>query len=393
MLDRVRPGNTYLQDTKLRHLVTTGEGQNENFERQDLRGLNLLGANLENASFIDADFYEANLQGANLARAKLVRAQFEKADLRGACLTGCCIQDWTISRDTKLDGIICEYVYLKWVDGDKRDQMPPRGKFKKGGFVFFIKYILDTIDLYHDRDINPRLALTVLRRISKTYHEPLDIVALGKRGEKVFIKVKISEDVDPERFKEEYFSRYEQGLKLLPANPSQLPLVDELVENKIAEIVSAEPTELPSINITHIEYLKTPKDLVIQGGEVTVETIETGGDSFTGPVGIGKVTGGTVNAKNIGGVINEAKSKNLAETVVEIQQLLKQLEQTYPTSTTAEQVLVAAEAVKRIESDPAWKQRIVNAAKEGGLAAFEKAFDNPIGACIVGAIKGWQEAE
>jgi hypothetical protein len=33
------------------------------------------------------------------------------------------------------------------------------------------------------------------------------------------------------------------------------------------------------------------------------------------------------------------------------------------------------------------------AGKEEGLAAFEKAIDNPAGAFIVAAIKGWQEAE
>jgi len=100
-----------------------------------------------------------------------------------------------------------------------------------------------------------------------------------------------------------------------------------------------------------------------------------------------------VKAEQIGGtIINEAESKqSLAESAAEIQQLLEQLEQSYPSSTTAEQMIVAAEAINRIESDPSWKQKIVNAVKEGGLAALEKAIDNPAGAFVVGAIKGWQE--
>ncbi|WP_392530183.1 hypothetical protein [Nostoc sp. C117] len=85
--------------------------------------------------------------------------------------------------------------------------------------------------------------------------------------------------------------------------------------------------------------------------------------------------------------------QNLATTVAEIQLLLKQLEQTYPTTTTSQQMVVAAEAINRIESNPTFKKRVINAAKEGGLAAFEKAIDNPAGAFIVGAIKGWQEVE
>lgn len=85
--------------------------------------------------------------------------------------------------------------------------------------------------------------------------------------------------------------------------------------------------------------------------------------------------------------------QSLAEAAAEIQLLLKQLEQTYPSTTTSQQMVVAAEAINRIESNPTLKKRVINAAKEGGLAAFEKAIDNPAGAFIVGAIKGWQEVE
>ena len=54
---------------------------------------------------------------------------------------------------------------------------------------------------------------------------------------------------------------------------------------------------------------------------------------------------------------------------------------------------VATKAIQQIESNPDLKQKVINAAKEGGLAGFEKAIDNPIGALITGAIKGWLEAK
>ena len=59
----------------------------------------------------------------------------------------------------------------------------------------------------------------------------------------------------------------------------------------------------------------------------------------------------------------------------------------------SKKMMVAAEAIKRIENDPTWKQRVINAAKEGGLAALEKALDNPAGAFVTSAIKGWLQAE
>jgi cell division protein ZapA (FtsZ GTPase activity inhibitor) len=109
----------------------------------------------------------------------------------------------------------------------------------------------------------------------------------------------------------------------------------------------------------------------------------------------GVVNAQTVTARQIGGNISitPEQKQNLAEAAAEIQQLLKQLEQTYPMTTTSEQLIVAAEAIKHIESNPNLKKRAIRAITEGGLAAFEKAIDNPAGAFIVGAIKGWQEAE
>jgi len=107
-------------------------------------------------------------------------------------------------------------------------------------------------------------------------------------------------------------------------------------------------------------------------------------------IGVG-VNPGEINAEKVAGTINEAEKPNLAEAAAEIRQLLEQLSQTYPTNTTAEKMVVAAEAINRIESDPTWKWRAINAAKGGGLAAFEKAIDNPAGAFVVGTIQGWQQ--
>lgn len=87
------------------------------------------------------------------------------------------------------------------------------------------------------------------------------------------------------------------------------------------------------------------------------------------------------------------QQQSLAQAAAEIQLLLKQLEQIYPTTTTSQQMVVAAEVINRIESNPILKKRVINAVKSGGLAAFEKAIDNPAGAFIVGAIKGWQSVE
>ena len=385
-LDLACFGESYLKNPQLRQLVTSGNGQNQNFDRLDLRNFNLCRANLENASFIDADFHKAKLQGANLSGTKLVRTNLERTNLQGACLTGSCIQDWKISKGTKLDGIVCDYVYLKWDDvkKDKRDQMPPRGKFKEGGFVTFVKYILDTVELYHEKDINPGLALIVLQKMSKDYDEPLNVVALGKRGDKVFIQVKVSESIIQDQFKEDYYSKYDEDLKLWSSNSKQLPpAINNLIEKKLIEITSKGTDDFVFVDVAYVEGNYTE----INQGDITMtgdRNIHMGGGNYNERIQRDYVQGNYYAA---------GQPQSLAQAAAEIQLLLKQLEQTYPTTTISQQMVVAAEAVNRIENNPLLKERVINAVKSGGLAAFEKAIDNPVGAFIAAAIKGWQEVE
>lgn len=119
--------------------------------------------------------------------------------------------------------------------------------------------------------------------------------------------------------------------------------------------------------------------------------------------GIGYVEG-DVNSVEVGAnvhttaeklelVVNKQPQQNLSEAVAEVQQILQQLSQTYPMETVPEKTIVAAEVVKEIDANPTLKNRLINAAKEGGLAGLEKALDNVVGATIVAAIKSWQEAE
>jgi len=70
----------------------------------------------------------------------------------------------------------------------------------------------------------------------------------------------------------------------------------------------------------------------------------TGGNTYnqSGNFGIGHISGGTIEAgAKVAGVLNEAEQRNLAETAAEIQQLLAQLEKSYPTNTTAGKMAIA----------------------------------------------------
>lgn len=56
-------------------------------------------------------------------------------------------------------------------------------------------------------------------------------------------------------------------------------------------------------------------------------------------------------------------------------------------------MVVAAKAVEQIESNPTLKQKAISALTENSIAAFDYAIDNPAGAFIAGAVKGWKEAK
>lgn len=381
-LDHVRPGTTYLQNTQLRQLLITGQGQEKNFDRDDLRGVNFQGANLVDISFIGTDLSKANLKDADLSRAKLVQAQLNGTDLTGATLTGAYIQDWGITTDTKFDGVRCEYVYMRLPTNENPDPLrkPDNHKevFADGEFGDFIQPIFDTLDLYHNQDVDPRAIAISFKQLAEKHPDAeLEIVAMEKRGQdKFLLRAKTASTADKSELSAEYFETYNE-IQSLPEREIKLLLAEK--DSRIQSLETMVMTALQSPKF-YAENYNNQGDTKMAGER----NINTGGGNYNE-----RIQGDYVQ----GNYYAAGQPQSLAEAAAEIQQLLKQLEQTYPTATTSQQMVVAAEAINRIESNPTLKKRAINAAKEGGLAALEKAIDNPAGAFIVGAIKGWQEVE
>ena len=93
----------------------------------------------------------------------------------------------------------------------------------------------------------------------------------------------------------------------------------------------------------------------------------------------------------VAGINNEAEQKNLADAAQEIQQLLEQLSQTYPTNTSKEKNIVVGEAVDKIEQNPRLKTKVINALKAGGIEAFQEAINHPLVNILMATIEGWQD--
>lgn len=142
-----------------------------NVNQTNLKEANLSGANLSEANLDFANLFEANLSGANLQKAKLFAVNLSKANLSNASLEGAdlfrsqalgtnfssanlteaCIEEWIIDRDTQLDDVICDSIYLKhllrslpdYILRKYSDRRPfnPKAKFAQGDFVKLVSKI------------------------------------------------------------------------------------------------------------------------------------------------------------------------------------------------------------------------------------------------------------
>jgi hypothetical protein len=117
------------------------------------------------------------------------------------------------------------------------------------------------------------------------------------------------------------------------------------------------------------------------------------GDKFTGDKVMGnKVQVGTVQGDAVAG--NKLiSSQNLAAAAQEIQNLIEQLAQTYPTDTMPAKVQFADAVVQYIETNPSLRQRVLSAIKAGGVEALGQLLNHPVASFVIAAIADWQKTK
>ncbi|MBN3907088.1 MAG: pentapeptide repeat-containing protein [Nostoc sp. NMS1] len=417
MLDYIRPGQTYLQRAEVRQLLVTGHGQDNNFDRLDLRGVYFQGANLADASLIGTDLSKANLQDADLSRAKLVQTQLDGTNFTSTTLTGAFIEDWGITTSTKFDGVRCEYVYMRLPTKDNPDphRKPDNRQevFADGEFGDFIKPIFDTLDLYHNQGIDPRAIAISFKQLAENHPEAdLRIVGMEVRGEdKFLLRAKTAAMADKSELSAEYFDTYNQ-IKGLPEREIKLLLAEK--DNQIRRLENMVMTALerPSFysNVEQVGFMtNNPGGFSVGGsvdgdinnvqGENNQQRVSNKSSSFNlqgAQFAGGLVNADTVTANQIGGNItnyNPEQKQNLAQAAADIQQLLNQLGQTYPTNTPLEKQIAVTEALKQIDGNPTLKARVIGALKSGGTEALKEIVDHPLVNILLATLEGWQDAE
>ena len=91
--------------------------------------------------------------------------------------------------------------------------------------------------------------------------------------------------------------------------------------------------------------------------------------------------------------IYESQQQNLAEAARDIQELLEQLEKTYPSETTMDRMKIATEVITHIDNHPTKAQKIFNAIKAGGVAAVEQLLNHPASSFVIAALNDWQKSK
>ncbi|MGK7899303.1 MAG: pentapeptide repeat-containing protein [Xenococcus sp. (in: cyanobacteria)] len=354
-----------------------------------LSGAHFIGADLSGAHLSGADLSCADLSGAHLSGADFSCADLSGADLKKvqalvtnfstANLTGTCIEDWNINSKTNLKGLICNYIYLKKYQQERRPSDPNRN-FEPEEFAKLVQESEKTVDLIFQKGVDWRaFAYSIQNTQVSNEDTPLVIQSIENRGDGVvLIKVNVPQNADKGKIEGDFWQGYEFAKKTLKEQ-YEARLLDK---NKFIDQQDQRINQLFYLLNQGQKILGEVPRLMAEQPKVKVQ------QNFNAAVNA--VAGNVEGNQNV--YVSEQK-QTLAEAAAEIQQLLDQLSQTYPTNTAREKMVVATEAIERIESDPKLMERILSALKAGGISALEQLLNHPAASFIIAAIEDWQESK
>ncbi|MBE9116066.1 pentapeptide repeat-containing protein [Lusitaniella coriacea LEGE 07157] len=376
-LSRVNLSGVDLSGANLRRATLS----KTNLKGANLKGADLSEANLSNANLSNANLSNANLKGADLSEANLSEAKLLNTSLKEAELTGACIEDWHTNNHTDLSGAFCDYIYLQ-LNGQAQDtkkrftERRPHNHnkfFASGEFTKLFKKGFTTVDLIFSNGIDWKAFLTLFQRLQvECNSDELSINSFENKGDGTFVvRVNVPYSANKPEI-EKYLKRQHQ------------------LESKNKQPISANKEQNANLlEIAKIMANAQPPAINVEAKAIVNRKPEQNNVNFRGASISGRMSQknkGRMQCRDIHNYTPEQK-QTLAEAAKEIQNLLKQLEQTNPTATEPEQI-----AYVNDETTPSLKRRAAKAFMAGGEAAIEEFLDNPyvnVGKAIV---KGWIEA-
>jgi hypothetical protein len=122
------------------------------------------------------------------------------------------------------------------------------------------------------------------------------------------------------------------------------------------------------------------------------------GDRITGDKVAGdKIMGNKVHIGTVQGEVTAGNKivnpQNLADAAQEIQKLIEQLAQTYPTDTMPAKVSFANTIVQHIDANTSLSQRLISAGKAGSITALGQFLNHPLASFVIAAVEDWQKSK
>jgi hypothetical protein len=236
--------------------------------------------------------------------------------------------------------------------------------FKDGDFADFIKPIVDTLDLYHNQDVDPRAIAISFKQLAENHPEAeLEIVAMEKRGgDKFLLRAATVPDANHSELNAEYFTTYNE-IKAL-AEQEIKSLLDEKdsrisrLENMIATALQR-PSFYTSNYHGDINMSESKGNINITSGEGSkISGIAGAGENMTNTGStIGEISGTVSIAINQLPASSEPNKPGLKELLVQLQAAINDPNLAEDDKTQAlEQIKVLAEAGQNPKNETTQKQ-------------------------------------
>lgn len=375
---------TILEQPAVRELLVTGNGYGKFYEGANLRGANLAGANLERASLKHADLSHAILSQANLKDANLSETLAVGADFSSAYLTGTCLEAWTIDSTTELAGVDCQFVFLREHPNTKgnRERRPhdPNRVFEPGDFEKLYTKMMNIVQILLRDGMNPEAFQHAWQNLV-TDCPDATMQAIERKGNDVLVTLEVPENADKGEIERHFLDAYEARLQAARTSGELEAEKRHHQDMKDLALAALGGDRFPIFNLNQHSQNQAMNEHTANTNQNTknVEVEMTFEQEVIGAAG-----------KVMGNQIANPK-QSLANSAVEIQQLIQILNQSYPPDLPADTQAEIDVAVKGIKKDPALKQRVVSALREGGVKALTELTDNPYVSILLAAYDGWRK--
>ncbi|NER98971.1 MAG: pentapeptide repeat-containing protein [Symploca sp. SIO1B1] len=352
--------------------------QEANLSTTVLKAANLSFTNLSKANLSEADLSLAVMEAANLQNADLTAVQALKTNFVRANFTGACLQDWNINSKTNLDYVQCDYVYLKKVYSfEFISRYPQNRTFQCGEFTKKIQQAHEIRELFFYNGITE--FLQSFQELQKQYSDK--IIAIEELEQKSDNAVTVRLELLPTADKESTQNFHDEQLQLAKVTYALQ------ASTQMIELYKQQNAEL--VELTKLQAVK-PINLNLEA------TAMSNAERFTNNLQDSKIANFanqiSNNSRQQANQYNyTSESKSLADAAKEIQSLLDQLSQTYPTDTTAAKLDLANKAIQQIEDNPSLAQRIIRALSAGSTSALEQFLNHPAASFFISALEDWKK--